>query len=172
MIKSRHTLSYCDSCGEMVVCADCGNNCCNGGSGKSFGKNCDCREAYEHQAEYWKDKQSVTFSEVLIMRSRKGQGQYGGTYTKPVPAEAGTARAKEIIAAGYLQTSAKYRMVARVPPGKTAMQALCEADPKWIEQFERIARNQYLRVYGQSQDRLELTREEFAEFKRLGGSMA
>ena len=34
VIKSRHSLSFCDTCKEMVViCADCGNNCCNGMTG-------------------------------------------------------------------------------------------------------------------------------------------
>lgn len=62
MIESKHTLSYCTMCGDMVLCADCGNNCCNGASGNSFGKNCDCSEAYAHQAAYWKDHNSVKFA--------------------------------------------------------------------------------------------------------------
>ena len=62
MINSRHTLSYCSLCDtEMVICADCNNNCCNGGTGKVNGENCGCKEAYAHQDEYWKDKNSVTF---------------------------------------------------------------------------------------------------------------
>jgi hypothetical protein len=35
---------------------------------------------------------------------------------------------KELVAAGYYQTSAKYRMVGRVPPGKTGKDALYEAE--------------------------------------------
>lgn len=50
MINGRHTLSTCIQCGDMVICADCGNNCCNGMSGRSRGISlCDCSEAYAHQ---------------------------------------------------------------------------------------------------------------------------
>lgn len=45
----------------MVICADCGNNCCNGGTKEINGKSCGCVEAYEHQTLYCKDKKSVKF---------------------------------------------------------------------------------------------------------------
>lgn len=35
---------------------------------------------------------------------------------------------KELVAAGYYQTSARYRTVGRVPPGKTGREALFEAE--------------------------------------------
>jgi len=61
-IKSRHTLSYCGLCRDMVICADCGNNCCNGSSGRGLGTSeCNCDEAYEHQTLYYRDKSSIEF---------------------------------------------------------------------------------------------------------------
>lgn len=62
MINSRHTLSFCSHCEcDMIVCADCGNNCCNGGTGDVDGKRCGCEEAYAHQDAYWKDRSGVQF---------------------------------------------------------------------------------------------------------------
>lgn len=47
----------------MVLCATCGNNCCNAGYGEVDGKKCtDCPEAYDHQDAYWKDKDNVRFA--------------------------------------------------------------------------------------------------------------
>ncbi len=65
MIKSRHTLSYCNLCEtEMIRCARCNNNCCNGTYGTNLdGTWCvDCPEAYDHQDLYWKNAESVIFS--------------------------------------------------------------------------------------------------------------
>ena len=62
MIESRHTLSNCEMCGDMVVCADCGNNCCNGGTKDVNGKPCGCDEAYAHQTQWCKDPASVHFA--------------------------------------------------------------------------------------------------------------
>ena len=64
MIHSKHTLSFCVGCDtNMVLCATCGNNCCNGGSGTVNGETCrDCDEAYEHQDAYGKDPNSVRFA--------------------------------------------------------------------------------------------------------------
>ncbi len=55
MIKSKHKLSFCEACDiNIVICAACGNNCCNGGSGKINGIICNyCDEAYKHQEIYW-----------------------------------------------------------------------------------------------------------------------
>lgn len=54
-ITSRHHRRWCDHCQtEMVVCGTCGNNACNGGSGKVNGLPCpDCDEAYAHQERLW-----------------------------------------------------------------------------------------------------------------------
>lgn len=63
LIESRHTLAWCGMCGDMVLCAVCGNNCCNGGYGEIDGQKCsDCPEAYEHQAAFWKDQSAVKFA--------------------------------------------------------------------------------------------------------------
>lgn len=70
MIHSKHTLGYCPGCEcEMVFCATCGNNCCNAGYGEVNGKTCtDCPEAYDHQAAYWKDSNSVRFAADIRRR--------------------------------------------------------------------------------------------------------
>lgn len=63
MSFSRHTLSYCVGCQtDMVICADCGNNCCNSGTRNVNGKRCGCEEAYEHQAMQWNNANSVRFA--------------------------------------------------------------------------------------------------------------
>lgn len=63
VVQSRHTLDWCGSCVcDRVLCADCGNNCCNGGTGRSiYDKDCDCEEAYAHQELFWSDPASVIF---------------------------------------------------------------------------------------------------------------
>lgn len=63
-IHSKHTLAYCNLCEtEIVLCATCNNNCCNGVFGKVKGVQCiDCPEAYDHQEAYWKDNASVRFA--------------------------------------------------------------------------------------------------------------
>lgn len=49
--RNGHVWAICPDCGPYVQCA-CGNNCCNGGSGRSIGRNdCDCDDAYELQNE-------------------------------------------------------------------------------------------------------------------------
>lgn len=49
----------------MVICADCGNNCCNGGTGEVHGKRCGCAEAYAHQDVHFRDKHSIRFAKVI-----------------------------------------------------------------------------------------------------------
>lgn len=62
-MKSRHTLAYCTLCqSDMVICTDCGNNCCNAGTGEINGKRCGCDEAYAHQTAYWQDKKGIRFA--------------------------------------------------------------------------------------------------------------
>jgi hypothetical protein len=54
-LKRDHFWSECDLCGPMVICGNCGNNCCNGGFGTlSDGSACsECESAYDKQnAEY------------------------------------------------------------------------------------------------------------------------
>lgn len=67
MIKSNHTLDYCEGCKtKMVRCATCDNNCCNAGYGKGpsgeWGTCPDCPDAYAMQDMYWKDPISVEFA--------------------------------------------------------------------------------------------------------------
>jgi len=63
---SRHTLSYCALCeGNMVICADCGNNCCNGGTQEIDGVRCGCEEAYEDQTAYLEDPECVRFEKDI-----------------------------------------------------------------------------------------------------------
>lgn len=64
MIRSRHTLSHCDVCQcDIVICADCGNNCCNASTQVlENGATCGCEEAYEHQAILWTAPSSITFA--------------------------------------------------------------------------------------------------------------
>lgn len=65
-IHSKHTLAYCAGCQtDMVICAACGNNCCNGSYGPEPGADSSCLgcpEAYEHQRVYWSDHDSVRFT--------------------------------------------------------------------------------------------------------------
>lgn len=61
VIQSRHYLANCGLCGEMVICADCGNNCCNACTGQINGVNCGCDEAYAHQDIFWKNKSAIVF---------------------------------------------------------------------------------------------------------------
>lgn len=54
---STHKRRWCTECVRwVVICGVCGNNVCNGGSGKSAGLHptCDCEEAY-----------AFTYGEVL-----------------------------------------------------------------------------------------------------------
>jgi hypothetical protein len=74
----------------------------------------------------------------------------------------------ELIAQGYEQTSRKYRIVARLPPGKTGLEALAEVDPGLAANILRNANEQaaqqFRRVHAQGEDQLTLTWGEFNEF--------
>lgn len=87
-----------------------------------------------------------------------------------------TRSVRELIDAGYMQVSGKYRILARLPPGKTALEALDDISPKEAvrvrAQCERTARGRVLRLNSRKEDRVELTPAEFAEFKRLKGPVA
>lgn len=72
----------------------------------------------------------------------------------------------------YYQTSAKYRTVVRLPEGKTGVEALAEASgrPEWAQALGELhAGDQYLRCYSAPGERLELSRDDFIEYRRLGG---
>lgn len=55
---SEHSWQYCKLCGhDVVICWKCGNNSCNGGSGKINDVDCDeCDSAYELYVNNFKEK--------------------------------------------------------------------------------------------------------------------
>lgn len=64
-IRTKHFVCYCNLCeADMVVCATCGNNCCNGGYGEVDGKQChDCPNAYDVEHILWrKGEDAVMFA--------------------------------------------------------------------------------------------------------------
>lgn len=82
--------------------------------------------------------------------------------------------AEEMIAQGYKSTSNKYRTVARLPPGKTGIEALREVSPHEyrdiMRQLEQRCADRYRCIYAEKNgDQLELSPEEFTAFKRAGG---
>lgn len=78
-----------------------------------------------------------------------------------------------LFAAGYRQTSAKMRMVARVPPGMTPLEALKECAPKLAAHFKRVGMSTervadyYRRTHAQGEDQLTLTMPQFRAFKEV-----
>lgn len=82
-------------------------------------------------------------------------------------------RASDLLKQGYVQISRRYRIVARLPRGKTGLEALEEADPAlvedWLASLEERATEQYLRVYAPNELKETLTEEEFNAFLRLRG---
>jgi len=74
----------------------------------------------------------------------------------------------DLIALGFQQVSRKYRLLARIPAGKTGLQALAEVQPDYARQIldnaERQAAAAYMRIHACGDDRVELTREEFEEY--------
>jgi hypothetical protein len=82
--------------------------------------------------------------------------------------------AAELVAAGYRQTSWKYGLVARLPPGKTGVEALAERSPELVrelqERMEAEAADIYRRIYAQSAGHsLALSRDELEAFRASGG---
>ena len=82
-------------------------------------------------------------------------------------------RVDELIRNGFEQVSRKYRTLARLPPGKTGLEALAEVYPDLAAHFlrnaNRIAAEQYLRCYAKGEDKIELTRDEFNEYLEKTG---
>ncbi len=76
MKQSKHFLSYCQLCKvKMVICFACGNNCCNGGSGKNpDGSKCQsCLEAYDDQDLYYNNELSVVFADYPNSRKNNSK---------------------------------------------------------------------------------------------------
>jgi hypothetical protein len=117
-------------------------------------------EASKLLEEYWKHRDSKRISERIDALLSKDNGQREQIHKKVA----------DLIAAGYKQTSRRYRMLARIPPGKTGLEALAEFDSHLAEHFlenaNRAAASQYMSCYAKGDDKLELTEEEFNEFLR------
>ena len=96
--------------------------------------------------------------------------------------------AQALIDAGWYQTSRRWRMIARLPEGKTGIEALIEARLKhitvrrdyWISETKRWANmlgeessaEQFRRCYAHETPGLHRTldKETFDAFRRLGGT--
>ena len=83
-------------------------------------------------------------------------------------------RARMLRAAGYQQTSRKYRHVARIPAGLTAIEAVRRHDPRQAERFLQMAEEwaaSHYRTYYAERDGCHetLSEGEFAAFREAGG---
>ncbi len=94
-------------------------------------------------------------------------------YSVPLPTveEAGAAA---LVRDGYKSTSNKYRNVARLPEGKTGLEALRDCAPeeyaRIMEQAERQAADRYRRFNAAEHgDQETLTVDEFKAFRSAGG---
>lgn len=78
---------------------------------------------------------------------------------------------------GWKQISRKHRMIARVPPGMTGMEALAMIDPEAVEQLKRLMESEAADMVRRRADKnpllrhchLELDINSFASFRRHGG---
>lgn len=53
----KHKWFVCEMCGPSVLCGNCGNNTCNGGSGDINGEPCEyCLDAHKFCAEGYKKR--------------------------------------------------------------------------------------------------------------------
>jgi hypothetical protein len=76
----------------------------------------------------------------------------------------------KLLGGEWFQVSRRYRIVARLPEGKTGIEALSEASgrPEWAAGLrETNAGDQFLRVY--ATDTRTLDRPTFAAFRKAGG---
>ena len=74
---SLHTWHYCTQCRDwIVICGICGNNCCNGGSGKTTGTtNCNCDEAYSIQFQWFDSPEYLMWLETPEYKKRYDEAQ-------------------------------------------------------------------------------------------------
>ncbi len=82
--------------------------------------------------------------------------------------EVAMSRVDEFIQGGYQQVSRRYRLIARLPSGKTGLEALAEVNPELAKHFlaqanEQAAR-QYLARHADGENKVELTDDEFREY--------
>jgi hypothetical protein len=77
-------------------------------------------------------------------------------------------KGKDLFNKGAIQLSRKYHIIAVPPEGKTGRDLLHAVDPEYVrrreEELEKDYMNYYLSVYHSSDERIELTEEEFDEF--------
>lgn len=84
---------------------------------------------------------------------------------------------RRLVAEGWMQTSRKYRSVARVPPGMTAIEALRTVSPREAADLERRleqwAADAFRRSHSKdplvTENRLVLDIGTFAAFRKAGG---
>jgi hypothetical protein len=72
--EKLHNWFYCNQCRSWaVICGICGNNCCNGGSGKSAGIHltCDCTEAYSLQNQWYASDEAKIWYESEDYKQRE-----------------------------------------------------------------------------------------------------
>jgi hypothetical protein len=103
-----------------------------------------------------------------------------GTKLVEVPGATPQERAQWLISNGWYQTSRKYRMLCRLPEGKTGVEALVDAEKstrpwdaeKWAKGLgEGSAGDHFLRCHATSKDGLstEVDQATFDAFRKLGG---
>jgi hypothetical protein len=84
--------------------------------------------------------------------------------------------AEELIKRGYKQISAKYLTVACLPERMTGLQALEMYNPDaykaLMDRAEQQAADTFRRMNATGQHNLELTEQEFLEFKKKGGEVS
>ncbi len=81
-------------------------------------------------------------------------------------------RAQRLIDEGWCQTSSKYRLVSRLPEGKTGREALAEASDReeWATCMgESSAGDYYLRTYAKGDLEMTLDIATWTAYKKLGG---
>lgn len=112
--------------------------------------------------------------EVGDLRNRKGDKTRAVSDEEFTPTEADFEEAKRLIAEGYHQTSHKYRSLARLPKGKTALEALEEVSPSTAQRLrtrmEEWARSEVLRL--NEAEKITANPRVFNAFKQLKGPHA
>lgn len=86
---------------------------------------------------------------------------------------------KKLAQEGWKQISRKHRMIARVPPGMTGMEALAMIDPEAVAQLRRLMEAEAADMVRRRADKnpllrhchLELDINTFAAFRRHGGDI-
>jgi hypothetical protein len=109
-------------------------------------------------------------------RSEASQAAYDRLMAVSLPEEEAQALAAKLVARGFEQRSNKYRMVAGLPEGETALQALNRLDPdkahrlqaESLSWLESRARDHYMHVFAKREGNdVELDLRTFNAFKKL-----